>query len=344
MVAAICIGLYVLELVFQSLLTPFPLVDASADSGGLIGKLLSLLGANGYVHALFGAVGFESPWWTLVTQNFLHGGILHIAMNLMVLRTLGTYCEVVFGRWRMITLCTVSGLASSALCLAMGQPGIGLSGVLCGFLGAALLHSRRTGNMLAYGQLLHWTITIALMSFLPGISLYGHLGGFLGGFAFSWLTLHPAVPWLRRLRVVRTLAVLSITVGVAAYTGLAIEIAVQMPYRHFRPIEDLRLEIGRRLMTEDRLPSVEMCERARRTVQDTIEKVPAWTAVLTPWSSALERIQKRVVENGGEAQMRHRDEQLVAAFSDAVGGWFDWWKEHPDRYGIRRILSRLTTR
>src|SRR5215813_10822042 len=43
-------------------------------------------------------------WWRLVTAGFLHGGILHIAMNSWVLFDLGAAVEEIYGASRMLTI------------------------------------------------------------------------------------------------------------------------------------------------------------------------------------------------------------------------------------------------
>jgi hypothetical protein len=58
----------------------------------------------------------QGQWWRLVTAGFLHGGLIHIAMNSWVLFDLGAQIEEVFGPSRLIVIyfcATVGGFLAS---------------------------------------------------------------------------------------------------------------------------------------------------------------------------------------------------------------------------------------
>jgi len=50
-------------------------------------------------------------WWRLITAGFLHGGILHIAMNSWVLYDLGAQVEEAYGTARFLVLYFVTSIA-----------------------------------------------------------------------------------------------------------------------------------------------------------------------------------------------------------------------------------------
>src|SRR5262249_48083203 len=58
-----------------------------------------------------------SQWWRLVTAMFLHGGLLHIGMNMMALFQLGPIVEETYGSGRFLFLYTFTG-AFGFLCSA----------------------------------------------------------------------------------------------------------------------------------------------------------------------------------------------------------------------------------
>ena len=47
--------------------------------------------------AKYPPVIMEGQWWRVVTAGFLHGGLMHIAMNMWVLMDLGAQVEEVYG-------------------------------------------------------------------------------------------------------------------------------------------------------------------------------------------------------------------------------------------------------
>ena len=125
----------------------------------------------------------DGAWWQLVTSQFLHVEIWHIAGNMLALWFLGPQLEAVLGRARFLALDLISGLAGSVAVLWL-SPEIGLtlgaSGAIYGLFGALGVVAHKVGGDLRglFGLLaLNLFITFAV----PGISWQGHLGGLLGG-------------------------------------------------------------------------------------------------------------------------------------------------------------------
>ena len=139
-------------------------------------------------------------WWRLVTPVFLHGGLVHIAMNSWALVALGPLVEEEYGTERLAAIYVACGVAGSALSqMARTTHTVGASGALCGLLGLLLVHGTRTGG--AYGQRLRSVMSqnvvlMAFMSFLPGIDLLNHLGGFVTGCALGLVA--PSGPFRSR--------------------------------------------------------------------------------------------------------------------------------------------------
>src|SRR5215211_3644914 len=63
---------------------------------------------------LYGPAVADGGWWRLLTAAFLHGNILHIALNMFVLYIIGGTIEQFLGPLRYVALYVVSGLAGSA--------------------------------------------------------------------------------------------------------------------------------------------------------------------------------------------------------------------------------------
>jgi membrane associated rhomboid family serine protease len=139
-----------------------------------------------YKWVLFGPAVKNGDWWRLITAAFLHGGVLHIAFNMLALWWLGAPVERALGSVRYLGVYFASGLAGSAGALIADPRGItvGASGAIFGLLGAGLILEWRATGSLAGNYLTLIIINLAI-SFAPGlnISYGGHIGGLIGGIA-----------------------------------------------------------------------------------------------------------------------------------------------------------------
>ena len=144
----------------------------------------------------------EGEWWRLITATFLHGSLIHLGLNMLVLWIIGPPLEEYFGHARYLLVYLVSGLAGSAgaLILSGGRPTVGASGAIFGIMGAALvLEARRI--WVFGGQAMGLVVVNLLFTFaIPGISIGGHIGGLIGGglcaLAFSSFRRSPALATL----------------------------------------------------------------------------------------------------------------------------------------------------
>ena len=158
----------------------------------------------------------EGEWWRLVTATFLHGSLIHLGMNMLVLWLIGPPVEEYFGHARYLLLYLVSGLAGSAgaLILSGGRPTVGASGAIFGLMGAALILEWRRIWVFGGQALGLVVVNLALTFAIPGISIGGHIGGLIGGglcaLAFSSFRRSPAVATLAMA------AVGVVSVGLAA--------------------------------------------------------------------------------------------------------------------------------
>lgn len=143
-------------------------------------------------------------WWQCLSFQFLHGGWIHLTMNLLLLHSLGPVMETTLGRGRFILLYLVSGTFGGMLHVAgawmmpdsFGGPVVGASAGLCGLLAAlGAYHAEERLRVLffliipmevrAKSILLVGVLTSALGAvFVVGpIAHLAHLGGFVGGLA-----------------------------------------------------------------------------------------------------------------------------------------------------------------
>jgi rhomboid protease GluP len=150
----------------------------------------------------FGAVSgvdlLAGDWWRLLTACFVHHGALHLLMNLMALAMLGPLAELLWGRWRLLAIYLLSGLAGSALAMALHPDALlaGASGAIWGIHISLFVwlyaHRTKLPPEVVSDWLRRLTVVLLLntaASALPRVSWEGHLGGGLAGFAVAGLLL-----------------------------------------------------------------------------------------------------------------------------------------------------------
>jgi membrane associated rhomboid family serine protease len=91
-----------------------------------------------------GCPRFEaSPWLTLFTSMFMHGGLLHLGGNMLFLWIFGNNVEDSMGPLKFILFYVLGGLAADAAQILVDTssevPTIGASGAVAGVLGGYLL-------------------------------------------------------------------------------------------------------------------------------------------------------------------------------------------------------------
>jgi membrane associated rhomboid family serine protease len=130
-----------------------------------------------------------NQWWRFIVPIFLHGGIIHIAFNLLLQLTLGRDVEKLIGSIRFFIVYMAAGIFGFVLggnFAATGIASTGASGSLFGILAITLLDllynwSTRPspGKELAFICI---DIVIAfILGLLPGLDNFSHIGGFLMG-------------------------------------------------------------------------------------------------------------------------------------------------------------------
>jgi membrane associated rhomboid family serine protease len=130
----------------------------------------------------WGGVG-DGEWWRLITAAFLHGSLIHIGLNMVVLWIIGAPVEEALGRGRFLAIYLISGLAGSAGALLFDPNAItvGASGAIFGILGAALVLEQQRNYVLGGSALSFLVINLIITFAIPNISIGGHLGGLAGG-------------------------------------------------------------------------------------------------------------------------------------------------------------------
>ncbi|MDD9207207.1 rhomboid family intramembrane serine protease [Georgenia sp. 10Sc9-8] len=195
---------------------------------GLIGLnvaiyLASMVVAGLWTTLVFApSIGSEHPY-RFLTSAFLHGGALHLAVNMYALWIVGSVLEPALGRWRYICLYLVSAVGGSIAVLLLSSPDstswtvgtVGASGAVFGMFAAVFLVLRRLGRD-ATQILILLAINFALGFAIANISWQAHLGGMVTGALLSAAYVY--APRERRT-LVAVLATITLTVVlvVAAY-------------------------------------------------------------------------------------------------------------------------------
>lgn len=177
-------------------------------------------GASGPVAehgVLFGPAVALGDWWRIFSGAFLHAGVLHLVMNMLLLWFLSQELEPALGRGRFVLLYVVALLGGSfgVLLVSPLSPTVGASGAVFGLMGALVvfqLRARQNPWQTGLGGLIF--INLVLTFLIPGISIGGHVGGLLAGAACGAF-LQP-LAWPQRDAALRTAAVVGLGVALAA--------------------------------------------------------------------------------------------------------------------------------
>jgi membrane associated rhomboid family serine protease len=146
------------------------------------------------------AVLQDHQWWRIVSSGFLHGGLVHIGVNMLSLFWLGRFIEVVLGSPRML-LVYMASLIGAGLAVTYSAPAdtltLGASGAIFGLFGALFAIGLKLGER--GGELVRSNIGILILNLIfsfsfPGISWQAHIGGLITGFALTLLIFWPPKP------------------------------------------------------------------------------------------------------------------------------------------------------
>lgn len=170
---------------------------ATAIFSSHIGNSQALWSIDGMTLRAFGSKWnwalAHGEWWRLVTAGFLHGGLMHIGMNMWVLFDLGAQVEAVFGASRMLViyfLSTVGGFFLSWQCSTADS--IGASAALMGLMGAMIAFGMISRSQIASeirGMYVRWAIIILAMGLVArgSIDNWAHIGGLATGFGVGYI-------------------------------------------------------------------------------------------------------------------------------------------------------------
>src|SRR6202167_6004867 len=138
-----------------------------------------------------GALTISGEWWRLLTNVFVHGGLLHIAFNMWCLWNLGQLCESLYGRWTYAAIYLICGLGASLASAAWHPyvPSVGASGAIFGLAGALITalklgefsvpRAALSGTLRSLGAFVVYNLIFGFV--LPGVDNTAHIGGLVTG-------------------------------------------------------------------------------------------------------------------------------------------------------------------
>jgi rhomboid protease GluP len=145
-------------------------------------KELLELGANRRYEVMNG------EYWRLFSSMFLHGGLMHIFMNLFGIGATCSLIEPILGRYKTLIAYLISGIGASLMSIYWHENtvSVGASGAIFGMMGVmiALLVTKKDNDFksIYYVILGLYGGVSLLFGLLGGIDNAAHIGGLLTGF------------------------------------------------------------------------------------------------------------------------------------------------------------------
>lgn len=160
--------------------------------------------------AQFNPLTLDGEWYRIFTHMFLHGGIIHLAVNMYALFYAGSRIEPMVGVKKFLLLYFVCGItaALNSLYWNLFTVGVGASGAIFGLFGFLLIvntFSTRKPGRAVYSVLLHLASFVAI-SLIVGSLLHAdhaaHFGGLGAGILIAQYALTTGgIEAIRKVRI-----------------------------------------------------------------------------------------------------------------------------------------------
>ncbi|OGV40673.1 MAG: hypothetical protein A2X46_02370 [Lentisphaerae bacterium GWF2_57_35] len=199
------------EIAFREGVTPGVKYLLIATAVAFVVQLFLDRFTNGLFTQLYAGLSLEGirhgRVWQLATYMFLHGGLLHFVLNMLVLFFMGPETERALGTRHFVLLYFLSGILGGLGWLLISSaswiPCIGASGAVFGVIGAfAALFPNRMITVLVFFilpiTLRAWVLAVGLAAMElvylfnadGGIAYAAHLAGGLSGYVYGWTLSH----------------------------------------------------------------------------------------------------------------------------------------------------------
>jgi rhomboid protease GluP len=199
----------------------------------------------------------DRQYWRLLTAAFLHGGFLHLALNMMGLWEAGRQLNRLHGNFQFLLIYLASALTGSALSLhfsAQQSVSVGASGAVFGVLGALLvaMYQHRgqipgvtsKNVMTSQGVFLAYALVQGFSK--QGIDNAAHVGGLIAGCVLAWVLTEKIAAVATSARRLSTAALGALLSGVAV---AALVVTTPAPLVHHRQLFEFQAGLTRILPT-----------------------------------------------------------------------------------------------
>ena len=173
-------------------------------------------------------------YWRLPASVFIHGGLIHLVVNMWSLLVIGPLVERIYGHLAFAVLYLAAGIGGAIASAAVPpvRVSVGASGAICGVVGGLLAflvaHCRAIPPTVFRHLRRSVLIVVASMAVLgamvANIDQAAHVGGLAVGFAGGLLLIGPwpVEPALRARRAARRLAMTAPIAAVLAGSAVAV--------------------------------------------------------------------------------------------------------------------------
>ncbi|MBT3784992.1 rhomboid family intramembrane serine protease [bacterium] len=136
---------------------------------------------------------YQGNYFSLLGGTFLHGGGVHLILNLLALHYLGGLCSRFYSSWKLLILYFFSACTGALASIAfLESTSVGASGAIFGLAGAGIAgiicHRAEMNPFFSFqhqktlkGLWVLLALNAVLPFLVPRIDVWGHLGGFSGG-------------------------------------------------------------------------------------------------------------------------------------------------------------------
>lgn len=167
--------------------------SASQGAGWVVPDPERLVAVGGNLPALT----LRGEPWRLITAMFLHGGLIHLALNMICLWPGGQQAEYSFGRKSFLAIYLSAGLVGGIVSTARTTMivSVGASGAVFGVFGAILAYllahrdqlepTVRSKQLKSIGSFMGLNLILGIAA--AGIDLAAHMGGFVAGFLIAYV-------------------------------------------------------------------------------------------------------------------------------------------------------------
>ena len=150
-------------------------------------------------------VWVDGEWWRVATTGLLHGGWLHLILNVWSLWSVGEWCERAWGAGRTAALFVLGSIAGALASMAWAEATmvVGASAGVLAIAGALLMGrmfgapetQERLQPVSPFALIFTLVLMFAIGWVVPVIAQAGHVGGFAAGVGATWAAMQRG--WMR---------------------------------------------------------------------------------------------------------------------------------------------------